>query len=254
MKRILIFVAILMFAASLISCGKPIHTPEQLVILIDVSASIEAEAEGQAFAAIDTLIAHRQRGDRITVIPITGDAQADTPGRVLRFEVPTVRQAYDNDLRQFRNNVKKSLEGPRAHAVANPDANTDILGAVVLAQQEFTFRAGNARKTLIILSDFIQDDSELHFLGERRLLNRAVAKQFALTLSGARDSDFRETVVYLGLLRSKDYKRLSRARRDAIQSFWVEYFHDCNGRASFMSDGSSLVGIIGDGSLTDRTK
>ena len=60
--------------------------------------------------AIDSVIAHRQRGDRIAVIPITGDAQAESSGRVIRFEVPIVRQAYDNDLRQFRNKLKRSLE------------------------------------------------------------------------------------------------------------------------------------------------
>jgi hypothetical protein len=241
MKRILIFVAILMFAASLISCGKPTHTPEQLVILIDVSASIEAEAEEQAFAAIDTLIAHLQRGDRITIIPITGDAQADTPGRVLRFEVPTVRQAYDNDLRQFRSALKKSLEELKGQTKFYPDPHTDILGAVILAQQELRFRSSAPNKELVILSDFIQDDSELHFLRDRHLMSRTAAKQFALESVKTKGIDLPKVPVYLGMLRSKDYKSARRHRRDAIKDFWLQYFKSLGAQPTWVSDGAGSL-------------
>jgi hypothetical protein len=237
MHRILTFAAILMFAASLISCGKPTLTSEQLVIVIDVSASIEIDSEQQAFAAIDSLIAHRQRGERIAVIPITGDAQADTPGRVLRFEVPIVRQAYDNDLRQFRNKVKMSLEEFKAHAISDPGTHTDILGAVALAQQELCFRSSAPKQGLVILSDFIQDDSELKFLRDKRLASRTAAKHFALESVKAKGIDLHGIPVYLGMLRSKDYKATTKNRREAIQEFWVQYFNSSGAKATYVADG-----------------
>src|SRR5882757_9481040 len=141
MERITPFGVTLLLVVGLFGCGKQaVVGSQQLVILIDVSDSIEPAAEEQAFSAIDRVIAQRQRGDRIAVIPITGDAQAESSGRVIRFEVPTVRQAYDNDLRNFRNNLKRSLEEFKAAAMASPGSRTDILGAVALAQQEFKFR------------------------------------------------------------------------------------------------------------------
>jgi hypothetical protein len=242
MKRISTFGATLLLVAGLFGCGKQtVVGPEQLVILIDVSDSIEPAAEEQAFSAIDRVIAQRQRGDRITVIPITGDAQAESSGRVIRFEVPTVRQAYDNDLRDFRNKLKRSLEEFKAAAMASPGSRTDILGAVALAQQEFKFRAGSSKKSLVILSDFIQDDSELNFLRDTRLASKAIAKEFAMQSAKAAAIDLRGVPIYLGLLRSKDYKGVVRNRREAIQQFWVEYFNSSGAKADLAVDGTGLL-------------
>jgi hypothetical protein len=241
MQRIIVFGATLLLAVGLFGCGKQAVVGQQLVILIDVSDSIEPAAEEQAFGAIDRIIAQRQRGDRITVIPITGDAQAESPGRVIRFEVPTIRQAYDNDLREFRNKLKRSLEEFKASAMARPGAQTDILGAVALAQQEFKFGAGKSKKSLVILSDFIQDDAELNFLKDMRLASKAVAKEFAMQSAKAAAIDLRGVPIYLGLLRSKDYKGVSRNRREAIQQFWVEYFNSSGVPTDFAADGTGLV-------------
>jgi hypothetical protein len=242
MERISTFGVTLLLVAGLFGCGKQtVVGPQQLVILIDVSDSIEPAAEEQAFSAIDRVIAQRQRGDRIAVIPITGDAQAESSGRVIRFEVPTIRQAYDNDLRDFRNKLKRSLEEFKAAAMAKPGSKTDILGAVALAQQEFKFHAGSSKKSLVILSDFIQDDSELNFLRDARLASKTVAGEFAMQSAKATAIDLRGVTVYLGLLRSKDYKRLRRSRREAIQGFWVQYFCMSGAHTRYASDGIGLV-------------
>jgi hypothetical protein len=242
MRRIETFGATLLLVVALFGCGKQAAVgSQQLVILIDVSDSIEPAAEEQAFGAIDRMIAQRQRGDRITIIPITGDAQAESSGRIIRFEVPTVRQAYDNDLRDFRNKLKRSLEEFKAAALASPGSRTDILGAVPLAQQEFKFRAGTSKKSLVILSDFIQDDSELNFLKDMRLVSKAVAKEFAMQSAKATAIDLRGVPVYLGLLRSKDYKGVTRSKREAIQQFWIEYFNSSGARTDLAVDGTGLL-------------
>ena len=237
--RVTAILVTLLLAASLCNCGKQ-QVNTHMVILIDVSDSIEPAAEEQAFAAVDRLIAERHRGDKIAIIPITGDAEAETSGRVIRFEVPKVRQAYDNDLRQFRNKLKKSLNELKASALANPGAHTDILGAITLAQQEFKFNTGGHTKSLIILSDFLQDDTQLNFLKDKRLATKAAAQDMAMQLAKAREVDLRGMPVYLGLLRSKDYKKLDRGRRDAVQKFWLEYFVASGAETQWVIDGTGL--------------
>lgn len=244
MKRLSALISTVLLAAGLLGCGKQTAIPQQTVILIDVSDSIEPAAEEQAFTAIDRLFAQCHRGDKIAVIPITGDAYTETSGRVIRFDVPIARQAYDNDLREFRNKLKKSLNELKTESMANPGAHTDILGAVTLAQQEFRFYRDSSKKSLVILSDFLQDDAELNFLKDKRLARKAAAQELAIQSAKSNQLDFRSVPVYLGLLRSKDYKGISRSRRDAIQQFWVEYFGSLGGKAIFATDGTAVPDFI----------
>lgn len=164
--------------------------------------------------------------------------------------MPTVRQAYDNDLRNFRNNLKRLLEEFKDAAMASPGSRTDILGAVSLAQQEFQFRAGSSKNSLVILSDFIQDDSELNFLRDTRLASKVVAKEFAMQSAKTNAIDLRGVPVYLGLLRSKDYKGVGRNRREAIQQFWIEYFNSSGAKVDLAVDGTGLLDFF----IGDRVK
>ena len=242
MTRVRALMQLTVLVAILASCGKQTRGSHLLVILVDVSDSIEPAAEEQAFAAIDRAIAEEKRGDEVAVIPITGDAQAETSGRVMRFRVPTVRQAYDNDLRQFRNTLKRSLGELKAEAMANPGKHTDLLGAVMLAQQEFRFHLGQSKRFLAVLSDFLQDDGELDFVKDRRLGNTAAARELAIETANTSSGALRGMKVYLGMLRSKDYKGLNRSRRDAIQEFWTQYFNYSGAHTTFATDGTGLLG------------
>lgn len=240
MKHVRALAQTVLLAAILAGCGKQTTGSHLLVILIDVSESIEHTAEEQAFTAIDQVIADQKRGDEIAVIPITGDAQADTSGCVLRFKVPTVRQAYDNDLREFRKKLKSSLSELKAEAMASPGRNTDILGSLVLAEQEFKMSA-ETRKSLVILSDFLQDDAQLDFLKDKRLANRVAARELAIQTAKSSSGVLRGMKVYMGMLRSKGYKGIGRRRRDAIQEFWTEYFSSSGAQATFATDGTGLL-------------
>src|SRR5579864_1928438 len=112
-------ILILLLAAGMLGCGRQ-QQPRHIVILPDVSGSIDRESLEEAFKAIDELVGHLQRGDRITVIPILGDAQAEASGRIIRFEVPTERRAYDADLSDFRRKLGASLAEMQANASAHP--------------------------------------------------------------------------------------------------------------------------------------
>ena len=122
-------------AVALLGCGK--REPRHIIILPDISGSIDRESLKQAFKAIDELAGHLQRGDRLTIIPILGDAEAEAAGKILRFVVPANRQAYDTDLHEFRSKLDGSLKEMRTNAAVHPGSKTDILGTLRLAQQEF---------------------------------------------------------------------------------------------------------------------
>ena len=238
MKKKSVLIA-LVLAVALLGCGK--QQPRHIVILPDVSGSIDRSAEEKAFKAIDELISHLRRGDKVTIIPILGDAQAEASGRIIRFEVPTNRQAYDTDLRHFTTNVRNSLEELKSSATKHPGTKTDILGSISLAGQEFQSDSRSTKGLLVILSDFIQETNEIDFRKDRRLESRSAAKEFAGKMTQSDGLDFRGMKVYLGLLRSGEYGGLNSSRRAAIQAFWVSYFKFLGSKPRLATDGPGLL-------------
>jgi hypothetical protein len=231
---------ILLLAATLLGCGRQ-QTPRHIVILPDVSGSIDRGAEEDAFKAIEDLVSHLERGDKITVIPILGDAQAEASGRIIRFEVPSNRQAYDSDLRYFAAKVRDSLEELKTLATKYPGTKTDIVGSISLAVQEFQFDPGGTKGLLILLSDFIHETDEINFRTDKRLNTQSDAKEFAGQIMKREGLDLRCVPVYLGLLRSPEYADLSWSHRTAIQAFWINYFKSAKGKPWFATDGLGVL-------------
>ena len=219
MKKLL---ACLVFTTVLLSgCNSAKPLPRELVIVPDISASIEPDAEKQMFAAIEEVAQNLRRGDTLTIIPITGDAEAELQGRMLHYSVPTVedRQAYDADLRTLHAQIKGDLARLQAEAFTHPGKHTDILGTLRISMREFSGRATDKR--LIVLSDFIQDDEQFNFRKDPRLANEAAAA--ALGGSVTRPDKARSAVqVVLGRLRSRDFSALPRARQRSIDVFWEQ--------------------------------
>ena len=233
-------VLVSLLATALLGCNRQ-PDPRNLVTLPDVSASIEPQAEEEVFKAIDDLVSHLKRGDRITIIPILGDAQVEASGRILRFEVPNNRQAYDSDLQHFAAKLRNSLQELKSSAMKHPGARTDILGSISLAEQEFQSDSGSRKGLLVVLSDFIQEDNEINFRRDRHLNSQTAAKEFAEQIAKRDSFDLGGMPVYLGLLRSREYAGLDRSRRAGIQSFWISYFKSLNGKPRFASDGPGLL-------------
>lgn len=230
----------ILLAAVLVSCGKK-PEPRHIIILPDVSGSIDRQALHQAFQAIDELVCHLRRGDKIAIIPILGDAEAEASGRIIRFEVPANRQAYDSDLKAFRQTLMPSLAAMEAEAIAHPGAKTDILGTVALASQEFEASTRQLDKSLMVLTDFIQEDREFDFTKERHFIHADAAREFAAQLAKRNTFSFREITVYLGLLRSSEYSAMASGRRKNIQEFWIRYFKCFDAKAKLFADGAGLI-------------
>jgi len=218
MKRLLIF-SLIATALPLGGCNAPKQLPQELVIVPDVSASIEPDAERQMFAAIEDVAQHLQRGDTLTIIPITGDAEAELQGRTLHYAVPPVedRQAYDADLGKLNAQIKNDLAHLQADAVAHPGKHTDIIGSIRVAMKEFSNKPTDKR--LLVLTDFIQDDWQFNFRKDPRLANAACASALGKTIASP-NGEYSSVKVVLGRLESSDFSELVPSRQRAINAFW----------------------------------
>jgi len=217
MKRLLSLFLTLM--TPLGGCKVPVA--REIVFVPDISKSIDADAERQMFAAIEDVAQHLRRGDTLTIVPITGNAKAELQGRTLRYSVPTEesRQAYDADLRTLHDQIKNDLVRLQTDALAHPGEHTDIIGSIRIAMKEFSLKPSDKR--LIVLSDFIQDDSQFDFRKDNKLAGEAQATALAKCLIAHRDANPVVTVI-LGRLRSNEFSSLTLNRQRAIEEFWAQ--------------------------------
>jgi len=195
------------------------------VIVIDLTRSVEGPALESAIELVEQGVQRIERGDRVAVIPINGDAAAQSQGAVLRYVAAEKREPYDGDLHRLHGQARKDIESLAASAT---HVRSDILGAVGLAAEELS-TAGSFRKTLVVLTDFIQDDRQFNFRADKRLAEQKSAH--ALAGQKARAKLLPDTQVYLGFLKSRDTVSLHPGRREAIRDFWEEYFRQ-SGAAS----------------------
>jgi hypothetical protein len=241
MKRKIVTLGLLL--AAFLGCGKQ-QERRHIVILPDVSGSIDRGALEQEFKAIDYMVGSLRRGDRITIIPILSDAEAEASGKILRFEVPENRQAYDGDLRDFRHKLSASLEKMQTGALAQPGSKTDILGSLALAEQEFRTGSGESRRLLIVLSDFIQDDSEVNFRTARGLSALSLTDNFVRQTVKASPLELKGVSIFLGLLQSTEFGSMPRSRRQALRTFWLKYLQSCGANPTFTTDGPGLLRLM----------
>jgi hypothetical protein len=204
-----------------------------------MTASTIEEARAKAFDGIQQPFdkGFVKRGDSITIIPITGDALTESQGSILRFEIPANRVAYDDDLQALRSDVIDKLQKLQADAAAKPYLYSDIIGAVKIAGEEFSTDKVDVEKLLVVLSDFVEDEQQVSFKTSSMVANEKSAKEAAKKTAGG-DQLFKAAKVYLGWLQSTDLKRMPTQRREAVKTFWTEYFKD---------EGAKSVHVCSDG-------
>ena len=208
--------------------------------MIDTSMSITPRAEHAAQNAVGGQISHLGRGDLLILIPITGDAQNDAGGRVLRLQAPTQREPYDADLRRFQSEAQKQFAAWIASLDPRP-SRTDILGTLDAARQELgTIPRGSDRR-LVIVSDFLEDESSYRFVTAAQVASASRAKALALMLRSQRGFAMPGIPVCLGRLESTDFAPLARQRKEAVQAFWTEYLSDKTRVPEVHFDGTGML-------------
>jgi hypothetical protein len=224
----------------LLLAGCSHRIPQTTVEVIDTSLSITPRAERAALDAVESQIAHIQRGDILILIPITGDAVNYAGGRILRLSAPTQRETYDADLRRFQVTAQKQFAAWTASVPAESD-RTDILGALDAARQEFASLSKESNRRLIVVSDFLEDDGTYRFVSDGSLANPARARELAVNLREQRDFTLQGVQLCLGHLESSDFAPLTAQRKEAVQAFWAAYFAAGGESAEIEFDGTGML-------------
>ncbi len=216
------------------------HVPQATVEVIDTSLSITPRAEKAALDAVGDQIMRMGRGDRLILIPITGDAQNDAGGRILRLSAPTERETYDTDLRRFQEQSQKQFAAWAA-SLDKHQSRTDILGALDAARQEFAVLPSVSNRKLIVVSDFIEDDGTYNFVSAGSLANPARAHQLAARLREEHSFTMQGVSPCLGRLESSDFAPLAAQRKEAIRAFWAAYFAAGSQPTEIQFDGTGIL-------------
>jgi hypothetical protein len=235
------FTAIALFFLFLTACSH--RVPTATVEIVDTSLSITPRAERAALDAVRNQIGRMQRGDVLVLIPIVGDARNDVDGRILRFQAPVRREAYDADLGRFRADAQKRFVA----WVASPDlyaSMTDILGALDAARQEIaSFPAGSSRR-LVVVSDFLEDDGTERFVRDKAIATPAYARELAARLRAEHGLALPGVSLCLGRLESSDYAQLSEERKEAVTAFWSTYLAGSGQQPEIRFDGTGMLADV----------
>jgi hypothetical protein len=232
MRKLSIFLTMVCVLWLPAGCGRQ---PEYTVCLVDVSRSITAGGAQAEFNAVNELVGRMRRADRLTIIPITGDAMSETPGHMLTLAAPDSRQPYDYDLVEFQANARKEIAKLEQAFAERPAKHTDILGSIAIAREELAAVVEDSQQpfgsaTLYVFSDFIEDDRIFRF-GSDAII--ASAGELALRLRAESREMFPPAVrVRLVQLESSEFGGLSPARQRWIRAFWEAYLAPWNPRWS----------------------
>jgi hypothetical protein len=223
--------------ALLVSCKRAEPARLHAIFIVDLTASTLDEARAKAFAGIKEPFDKGllKRGDSVAVIPITSDALVESQGSILRFDLPTDREVYDQDLQELSDRVIEELGKMQKKAQENPYPYSDIIGAVRIAGEEFSTDKPGVRRLLVILSDCVQDLKQMSFKSASIVANKNNATKAAKEMASIDGKLFNAADVYVGLLRSTDLKSMSPQRREAVEAFWTEYFRQAGAKSVHVS-------------------
>jgi len=154
-----------------------------LVILLDLSQSVAVKGRGgkaefeKNTASITSILAALPAGAKVTVIGITDDSFA-TPYIILSAELSGDEGYFKERLAKGHAALARTWQ-ERSARLASSCAKTDILGALLVASEEFHASPSGRRKVLIVLSDMKQATHALNLEREALVQTPAAMRQVA---------------------------------------------------------------------------
>lgn len=136
-----------------------------LVVMVDLTQSVAVKAHdgtterGKNLQAVSRLLAQVPAGVHVTVIGITGNSFSQ-PYLLLSADVPADEGYFKEKLTSTRQQLTRTWQKRIDHLQAG-FRHTDILGALLLADQLFRERSTGWRNVLVIFSDMRQDTADL---------------------------------------------------------------------------------------------
>jgi len=223
---------------------QPTHT----IFALDATASVVPESLAQAVKSVDAEVDRMQRGDCITVLPIISSSVAIPSNEIVRGCAPIARQPYDQDLKVFRDQMRKSIDQQAQKLSSTQAEKTDILGTIDLLDQELALDGPRVQKRVILFSDFIEEDANRNFLRSADMSDVAVASTLARDLAYRKRAAGNNAAIWNGIpillagLQSSELPQLAESRRAAIRQFWTEYFDARQAQPTYVNDGPGVCG------------
>lgn len=231
------------FALLLLLSACSHRAPVAIVEIVDTSQSITPRAERAALDAVRGQIGRMQRGDLLVLIPITGNAENDADGSILRFQAPVRREAYDADLGRFRAEAQKRFVAWTTSFDPH-QSRTDILGALDAARQEASSLSARRVRRIIVVSDFLEDDGAYRFVKDQALTNPVRARELAARLRSEHGFALSGIALCLGRLESSDYAPLPEERKEAVAAFWFTYLAGSGQPPEIRFDGTGMLADV----------
>lgn len=192
--------------------------PRTVVVLVDATKSIDLAEYGRCRVELKRLTQRLGRGDRLVLVPITGEPQELLGHRILHVEIPAERLPYDSNVTRAKVEAEKQIEQFLNGLSEIQAKQTDIIGALRATADEFRGEGSE----IIILSDMVEDDSVIRFPSAPEMAASKSAEVLAEQM--ARREMFKGVEVKIGILKSFDLEHMPQQRRDAIEAFWRRYF------------------------------
>lgn len=200
----------------------PASNPVDVVVLMDLSRSVavvghDSKAEFEKnVQSVGSTIAALPPGAKITVIGITDDSFA-TPYIILSAKLAGDEGYFKERLANGRAALTRAWR-ERSAKIAPSYAQTDILGALIVASEVFHGSPRGDRKVLIVLSDMKQATRALNL--ERQSIVQATTAMQQVA-DGRLLADLGGVVIYAA---GVDGAGESVAYWQSLHDFWAAYF------------------------------
>jgi hypothetical protein len=154
-----------------------------LVILLDLSQSVAVKGQGSKAefekntASITSILTALPAGTKVTIVGITDDSFA-TPYMILSAELAGDEGYFMERLAKGHAALTRAWK-ERSAGLAPHCAETDILGAMLVASEVFRASPSGHRKVLVVLSDMKQATRALNLEREALVQTPAAMRQVA---------------------------------------------------------------------------
>ncbi|HEV2523406.1 MAG TPA: hypothetical protein VGT24_13585 [Candidatus Acidoferrales bacterium] len=231
----------------LLLCATPAKAerPLELVVLVDLSRSVDAKGAGtrsefqKNVSAVSQLLREVSAGAHVTVLGITDDSFG-RPYFLLSATVASDPGYFGEKLGTARERLEASWKN-RSRDIGPTFPATDLFGALIVASQIFQKAGAGRRDLLVIFSDMWQETGELNFGKVRQPCAPEVMEgvKARKLLANLRDAD----VYALGA----DSPGRTKVDWACIHEFWEQYFSEAGGVLRQYSVLRSVGAILGVG-------
>jgi len=211
--------------------------PKLVFLLLDLSGSVSQQSRDLYLKRAEEILARLNPGDRIVMGAIQ-DKSAVKGVFAVNEGLPVMNQWVDNKLIYMAQvNEKKKVIRERLGSLLEQRASqaTEIMSALVPAQQLFGSFKDYPQKILVIMSDMIEESSRYNFHrrppGQKDTLQIIAAEKNQKRLADL--SGVKVYVVGAGGKSSEDMLK--------VKEFWLAYFQACGADLNPANYGADLV-------------